>query len=300
MKLNNETFAFCKEVGLYKENTEKGAALEALKKCIREVKSVDPEFLKKVEALSLSDTSNVWTDVCVVYRYDVDLKYVINGLIKTTHIHDFGNAGAPSQLEVTRYYGDGVYTILKDVTTVKYPVWNEKNVFTLPEFKSALKDQIGKHLPTGWTSYETQNWEVSAYLVPVLIARVKHNGKDYDLYYNLHNKMMYYHWVNNPALIKRGKASAAIATACMILGSLTGAIGTIMGFTKGPNWICVLMGLVAMLANFFVVRKLKKDKAGYRDMYFKDPEKKLPIVLLPIFIVSGICLILGLVSMIIQ
>lgn len=297
MYLDSKYYSYCKELGVMKENYSQSSALENLKKAVAGTKNADPEFKKAVAALTLS-SPQVSIRACMIYRYDIDLSYVVGGNIKHGRIADFGQCGVHKDLHITEYKDKGDYTVLKDFSSLSYTLYNDRNVFTYEAMKNALKDVINKQVPRGTTSYESNNWSVSCYAVPVLVAIMKHsNGKTYYLSYNLHNGYYHWEWPYDPVLIDMGKKAykynklAKIGSIALSVVAVLSAIATAVGSEyAGFNPVPFVLALV----NFFVVKKTSKSKSYYEDYFIKNPEHKI-VKPLTSAIVTGILAFLAFV-----
>ena len=277
MYLDSKYYSYCKELGVMKENYSQSTALDSLKKAVNNTKTADPAFKAAVSALTLSSPS-VSVRACMIYRYDIELNYVVNGNIRHGRIADFGQCGVTNDLHITEYKDNGNYTVLKDFSSLSYSLYNDRNVFTYEAMKNALKDVINKQVPRGTTSYESTDWSVSCYAVPVLVAIVKHNGGTYYLSYNLHNGYYHWEWPNDPALLNLGKKAGLInklvklgGLALSVLGVIiaisTAASSTYAGFNPVP--------FITAIAAFIVWHKTKKSKDYYNKYFIKNPGHKL-------------------------
>ena len=227
MYLDSKYYSYCKELGVMKENYSQSGALETLKKAVANTKTADPEFKKAVAALTMS-SPQVSIRACMIYRYDIELNYVVGGNIRHGRIADFGQCGVHNDLRITEYKDKGDYTVLRDFSSLSYTLYNDRNVFTYEAMKNALKDVINKQVPRGTTSYESTDWSVSCYAVPVLVCIMKHsNGKTYYLSYNLHNGRYHWEWPYDPALLNKGKKAGLINTLVKIGGVAFAAIGIV-------------------------------------------------------------------------
>lgn len=292
MRLDSKYYSFCKEVGFMKENFSKQGALDAIKKAIREAKAADPKFVQEVEKLTLT-SREVSMRVCALYSYDINVEYVVGGNIKDAHIQDFGYSGTPDSLYITKYHGQGDYTVITDVSKIPYEIFNDRNLFTYDGMKGALTKAIESHLPSSTTSFRSKDWSVSAYFVPVLTIVVKYGGKDYAMNYNLHNG--HYHWdyPDNPALIKKGKAARGLTALIKLAGVFFGFLGLFTALS-GFNVPALMSTALPLLVMFFINKKTKKDKNYWRNVFLKNPEKSMVKVLMPAIIIG----VLGVVAMI--
>ena len=204
MNLDRKYYSFCKEVGLMKENYSREGALKSIKDSLSKEKSADPAFVEYVNRLTLS-SSDVHFRACILYHYSAKIEYVRNGVINDTVISDIGTIGIADYLHITDYKGKGEYTTVTDISKVPYAYWNSENLLTLEDMKKVLANTIEKKLPSGTQSFRSKDWDVSAYLVPVLSIEIKYGDKWYYLSYNLQNGYSHWEWPSNPALIQRGK-----------------------------------------------------------------------------------------------
>ena len=294
MYLDSKYYSYCKELGVMKENYSQSGALETLKKAVAGTKNADPEFKKAVAALTLS-SPQVSIRACMIYRYDIDLSYVVGGNIKHGRIADFGQCGVNDDLRITEYKDKGDYTVLKDFSSLSYTLYNERNVFTYEAMKNALKDVINKQVPRGTTSYESNNWSVSCYAVPVLVAIMKHsNGKTYYLSYNLHNGYYHWEWPYDPALLAMGKKASKLATLAKV-GSIALSIVAILStFVTAANSDFAGFNLVPILLaviDFIFVKKTSKSKGFYENYFVKNPDHGLVKPLVKSIIAGAIAFI---------
>lgn len=298
--LNRVNFDFCKEVGLMKENFSHQYALDTIKESVRKNMSTDPKFKDAVDRITL-DSLEVSVRVCVLYEYKVDLIYVLNGQLQSKKIHKFGSSGVNDSLHIGEFKDEGKYTVVNDVTTVKYSIYNDKNLFTLEGMKSALASAVDDYLPRSVTDWQSKNWEVSAYLVPTLIVCLKFNNKNYFLQYNLHNGYHTWQYPNDPALLKRGKkayrlskllrfASFALNIAAFVFG--------IVGATSGSELggFAIISSIVLFIVQLIVTKKTKKSVNEYQTLFLKNPFKSLAKALIPLFVFAGISLIIFLIA----
>ncbi len=267
MNLDSKYWSYCKEIGIMTEKYSKEKALESLKTALIGSKTADPAFKAVVSALTLS-SPEVSTRACMLYRYDIDLTYVLGGNIKHGKIADFGQSGVNSSLHITEWSGQGEYTILKDFSSVPYTLYNDKNIFTLDSMKNALKGVIDEQVPKGTTSYESTNWSVSCYVVPVLVALVNFGGKTYQLAYNLQNG--YYHWEypNDPALYAKGKKAGAFNALLKFFGVVLAFIGAATALSKEAY-----PALLLLIPTLLITWKGRKGKGYYKNYFVKNPDK---------------------------
>lgn len=297
MALTSSQFSFCKKIGLMKENISREDSLNLIKQSFLNNSDVDPEFKKKVEALTLKDFTYV---VAPIYHYDVDLNYTINRKTYKTHIQDLGYYHVHKELEITNYYGDGDYKTVTDLDALKLGVYHNDCVFTMQEMKKALTDTIDKKLPNGYSSFESNSWEVNAFLVPCMYAWIKLNGKEYNIVANLHNKKIYTKaYAKWEAPYKRGKTARKLNVLITAVSGLVPLLGCILVIANG-KWAGIAPGLVGLALSIIGAIKMKDvsdSKAAKK--FKKDPMPKLVVGLIPSFIVGGIAFILGLIAIII-
>lgn len=275
MRLTNDNFNYCKSVGLLKENFTRERALKSIYNDMAETPDLDRAFLQEV-GKATTTSSNVGTWVAVMYNYEIDVNYKKGGKTYNKKIDDFGNTGTPDELDVTEYYGDGDFSTLTDVRSqCSFPVWNQNNLFTFEEMKGALKTIIEDELPSGWQSYETLNWDVSAYLVPIFSIDIDIYGKTYTINYNLHNGHYHYTYPVDKKLLKKKKAAKTwggiIPIACLVLSCLA----TILVFAGNSDNKWRLLTAVAVVYNIAMVVKFKKSESYYQNYYAKHPDEKV-------------------------
>lgn len=285
MILTNKNFTFCKEVGILKENFSISTALKTIYNNMMKDQFIDKEFAEQFKKLTES-SPNIKRYLCVIYQYNIDLDYVVNNKSYNGQISNFGRCGGPDSLNITKYYGQGDYTVVKDLSQTyasKIPVWNEANVFTYEELRAALGKVIEEKLPNGWQKYQSRSWDVSAYLVPVIYIRMEYKGKIYGLSFNLHNG--YNNSKNYPTdkstynkAVKAQKIAKIATTASMIITGLL----TIITLLSESLFILPLIGLIAALVGFFINKKSFKK---YLKEIENDPNKPITkIISVPLII----------------
>ena len=283
MYLDSKYYSYCKELGVMKENYSQSGALETLKKAVANTKNADPEFKRMVASLTMS-SAQVSIRACMV-----------GGNIKHGRIADFGQCGVNDDLRITQYKDNGDYTVLKDFSSLPYSLYNERNVFTYEAMKNALKDVINKQVPRGTTSYESTDWSVSCYAVPVLVAILKHsNGKTYYLSYNLHNGRYHWEWPYDPALLKMGKQAATyskLAKVGSIALSIVAILSAIVTATNSEYAGFNPLPFILAIVNFFVIKKTTKSKSYYENYFTKNPGQKLVKPLIPSIVTGAIAFI---------
>lgn len=300
--LNRVNFDFCKEVGLMKENFSHQHALDAIKESVRNNMSTDPKFKDALDRITL-DSREVSVRVCVLYEYKVDLIYVSNGQLQSKKIHKFGSSGVNDSLHIGEFKDEGKYAVVNDVTTIKYDIYNDKNLFTLEGMKKALASAVDDYLPRSVTDWQSKNWEVSAYLVPTLIVCLKFNNENYFLQYNLHNGYHTWQYPNDPTLLKRGKnayrlskllrfSSFALNIAAFVFGIFS-AISE-----SGSGIFAIISSIVLFIVQLNVTKKTKKNLKEYQNIFLKNPLKQLVQVLIPLFIFIGISMILFIIALV--
>lgn len=274
MNLDRKYWSYCKEIGIMKENCTHQAALQCLIKAVNGIRTADPAFKSRVSSMTLS-SPEVSIRSCMLYRYDIDLDYVVRGQLKHGHIGDFGNSGAPSGLAITSYAGDGSYTKLTDFSSVPYAIFNSHNLFTHDQIKGALKDVINKKVPSGTTSYESTNWSVSAYVVPVLVIKIVHNGKTYEQCYNLQNNKYTYCWPDDPALIQQGINAGKTSMKLRVVSFAIAVISLFAGlFSAESGPLPLVLPILILIGLVIYTNKTKKSKNYYERFFFNNYGKK--------------------------
>lgn len=298
MRLTNDNFSYCKGVGLLKENFTRERALKSIYKDMEETPDLDRAFLREV-GKATTTSSNVGTWVAVMYNYDIDVNYKKGGKTYNKKINDFGNTGTPDELDVTEYYGDGDYKTLTDVASqCSFPVWNKNNIFTFEEMKGALKSIIEDELPSGWQSYETVDWNVSAYLVPIFSIDIDIYGKTYTINYNLHNGHYHYTYPVDKQLLKKKKAAktwgAIIPIACLVVSCLA----ALLSFAGTPDnkWRAIFAAAAAIY-NIVMIVKFKKSESYYQSYYSKHPDEKVSKTLMLPLIGIAITVVLSFIAL---
>lgn len=273
MALDQKYFSYCEELGLMDKNYTDQEGLDSIKREIANTKSADPGFVSYIQRLTLS-SAEVSVRACVLYHYNADIDYVVNGLIKNTKISRFGHSGVHDSIHITDYKGKGTYRVLNSAADIPYSVYNSKNLFTYDQMKKALEDAIGNALPSNYTSFKSKSWSVSAYIVPVLVIIAKYNGKEYQMYYNLQNGYYHWEWPNDPKLLKKGKdAKKYVGLArfgCVVL-SILGAIIAISGGSGGG----IAVGIIGTIINIVMMNRSKKTLKSYQDKFLKNPNKSV-------------------------
>ncbi len=291
MNLNKNYYSYCKEIGVMKEMYSREHALEKLKKEIADNATADPAFKAIVSKLTMN-SPQVSLRACMLYRYDIDLTYVVNGNIKRGNIAEFGQSGVRSELHITDWGGKGEYTVCQNFDSVPYTLYNDKNIFTFEEMKNALKGVINKRVPKGTTSYESKDWTVSCYIVPVLVVQVEYGGKTYQLAYNLQNGRYHWEWPNDPAIYKKGQKAGRFSFLLKLVGIVLSLIGLIVSATSDNfNWITI----IGAAASIFLASKTKKSKNYFKNYFIKNKGAGMVKPL-----ISGILVaVVGLVTLII-
>ena len=167
MRLDSKYYSFCKEVGLMSENYSRENALKLLKEAISKEKAADPEYVKRVNALTLT-SPEIRFRACILYHYNATVEYVKNNVIKDTVINDIGTIGIPDALHITEYKGKGEYKVVTDMNSVPYSYWNDKNILTFEDMKRVLANTIEDKLPAGSQSFR------SAHFYPPWYQRILH------------------------------------------------------------------------------------------------------------------------------
>ncbi|MBE6555906.1 MAG: hypothetical protein E7663_06770 [Ruminococcaceae bacterium] len=295
MRLDSKYYSYCKQIGILKENCSHQSALDTIIKAVKGTKQADPEFVEAVSKLTLS-SPEVSIRSCMLYRYDIELDYWVNGNKRHGRIADFGQSGVPDSLQITNYAGDGTYTVLKDFSSVPYSIYNDQNIFTFEEIKNALKGVINKQIPKGTTRYESTEWWVSAYIVPVLVICLNFKGKEYQMYYNLQNNRYHWKWADNPKLLENGKKARTYATLIKIAAFFFNVLGIILAISGEFSAFPFVVGLAALVINILIAKKKSKTKKQYQDMFLKNPTKKLASALktpIAMAIIAFIAFIIG-------
>lgn len=278
MALDSKYFSFCKELGIMKENYTHQNALNTIINAVKGRKDADPAFIAAVSKLTLA-SPEVSVRSCMLYRYNIDVDYVVNGVIKNGTINEFGSSGVHDSLHITEWKGQGEYTVLKDFSSVNYPIYNDNNLFTYEEMKKALTKVIEKKVPSNCTSFQSKNWSVSAYVVPTLVIIMHYKGKEFQMYYNLHNGYYRYTWEENPVLIARGNKARSLQNLVKFACVAFAILGVILGFSGGHT-TGAIFALVIVLAEFFIIKKTKKSKRDFQKYFLNDPSKKVSTYIL--------------------
>ena len=165
----------------------------------------------------------------------------------------------------------------------------------IDEIKDAMKGLLNSKVPAGTTSYESKDWSVSAYLVPILTVEINHNGKTYWILENLHNGCYSFDWPNDPALLAKGhkakRASAGIKALAFIL-PIIGLIGAVSGEFSLAGLLLTIAGFVI---NCFIAKKTQKTKSEYERIFLNKPSAPLATAFkAPIFMV-----VIGFIAMLI-
>ncbi|MBR3893888.1 MAG: hypothetical protein IKJ35_01945 [Clostridia bacterium] len=294
MRLDSKYYSFCKEVGLMSENYSRENALKLLKEAISKEKAADPEYVKRVNALTLT-SPEIRFRACILYHYNATVEYVKNNVIKDTVINDIGTIGIPDALHITEYKGKGEYKVVTDMNSVPYSYWNDKNILTFEDMKRVLANTIEDKLPAGSQSFRSKEWSVSAYLVPVLSIEMQIDKKWYYSNYNLQNG--YYNWdyPDNPALLKLGKTTKTTLSLLRVLAVGLSVVGLLMALTSSKASALSYIVPVAIGAlNIFIWKNTKKKGKYYDRFFLKNPNKTMVSQLIPAFF----SIALGLLSLI--
>ena len=279
MYLTQKHFDFCDKVGVMVQNQTPEKAHQALVQALSEEPGADPDFIERVKATKVNQSNIAYA---VIYRYSVDVEYVVNGVIKNGHIADYGNNGTPNYLDVTKFYKDGNYKSYESIDPLKLVLYNEHNLFNLQELKEALKKVVDKQLPSNYTYFKSTNWNAIAYLVPIYSICVKDSkGKEYQLHYNLHNLKYCWEWPWDPALDKKAKIAGLIQFGLGAGGILLPAIPLIAGFAKLSSvsasdqasvYGAIGAGAVGIVAAIIAIKKTKKSKSDREKYFHKNPK----------------------------
>ncbi len=297
MGLDNKYFYYCEEIGLMKENTSHQEALDTIIKALKGTKQADPKFVEAVSALKLS-SPEVSVRSCVLYRYDIPVDYVVGGNIKHTRITEYAQSTrVHDSLHLTEYSGNGEYKVLNSAAEIPYQLFNDGNVFTYDEMKNALKGVITNALPKSTTSYESKDWSISAYIVPVLTIIFTYKKKEYQMYYNLQNNYYHWEWAENPELLKRGTGAAVLSffikAACFIA-----TVFSLLSAASTGNAIPILGCLAILIVQIIVASKTKKKKRAFQKIFLNNPEKGILAGLktcIPMIILSVAAIVLTIV-----
>lgn len=278
MNLSSQYYSYCKEIGVMKENYGRERALNAMKDSVRKAKAVDPEFVKEFEKVTLS-YEGISYRVCMLYKWDIELDYVVNGVIRHGRIADFGESGAHKDLHITNFGDNANYTKLNDFSSINYTLYNNDNIFTYEQMKSALKGVINKQVPRGTTSYESTNWSISAYAVPVMVIFFKFKGKTYNFYYNLQNGHYHYAWEYDPALINRGLKAKKTAKIIRTVSILVTVLSLVLAFTRESNAGAKIMPIIFGAIQIWLWKKNTLSTSYYKNYFVDHPKKKVGALL---------------------
>ena len=253
MGLNSKYFDYCGELGLMQENYTFEDALDTLVGAIKKEKNVDPGFIAELEKLTVY-SDEIDPRVVVLYKYNVDLKYLQMGEWHTGTVSNVttGKNGAPDSLHVLEFKGDGNYKVIRSAAEVPYSSWNDNNLFTLDEMKNALKGSVEDYLPARTARYESTSWNVDAYFVPIFSVDVTYKGKEYNLYYNLHNGYYHYEWATNPAIRNKAKKEKTFTTVFKIVSIILSIIGFLssIGSSAGTTVPCVILTAIQIFGSW--------------------------------------------------
>ncbi|MBE6530015.1 MAG: hypothetical protein E7680_05400 [Ruminococcaceae bacterium] len=290
MKIDLQYLSFCKEIGLFKEQISRETALQQLIKAVKDTKAADPEFAEVVSKLTL-ESKEIAMRACILYHYDLDVDFVINGSIKSTRISDFAStSGSPSGLRITQYSGNGTYATLTDPASIPYPIFNSQNLFTYEGMKGALTEVIEKSLPKYCTSFQSKNWSVSAFLVPVLVLFVPFKGKEYQLCYNLQNGYSVLNYPDNPALLKKGDTAKRINIFGKIGCLLLSALAVFFAIKMRGHVFSIITTIAILIAQIVIAIKTKKERQEYRSQFLKNPQKGIASCLIFVFLMGALAI----------
>lgn len=295
MGLDNKYFSYCKEIGIMKENYTQQQALDTLKNELKKTYEADPAFVEKVSNLTLQ-SYEVSVRSCILYHYNINVDYVVGGGIQHKVISDFGHSGVHDSLHITEWKGEGTYTILKDASQVPYQIYNDKNLFTYEAMKNALSNAVKDRLPNNCTYYESKSWDVSAYIVPVLVVIVQHNGKEYQLYYNLQNGHYRWAWPIDPVMLKNGKKAHNLAKMIRFF-SIALAIASVIICFASEKFENSLFGIAVSAFNIWFVKKKAKGLTHYQDIFRKNRDKNVYSLLITEYVLAGLALIALIVAL---
>ncbi len=280
MGLDSRCFEYCNEIGLMEERYTHQYALNSLIEEVKKVKSADPAFVAQVSKLTLN-SYEVSVRSCIVYYYEADIDYVVSGNIRSTKVSDFGYRHISDSLHITEFEKNAKYRILKSSYDIPYDVYHEECLFTKDQMKKALENKLGEYLPKNYSSWQSKRWSVSAYIVPTLVVIMKYNGKDYFLYYNLHNGYYHWEWPTDPVIIKKAKNTKKLAKFFRVVTMIAGVLGAIVGFANGAAPVGIAALAFAIVA--FVMNKKASGK-DYKDVFKKNKEKSVFSCVIPEFI----------------
>ena len=270
MYLDSKYYSYFNKLGVMKENYSKEHAFMRLVEAIETDTGVHPEFTKKVKSLTI-DSPEVSVRACMLYHYDLNVEYTINGRQKTATVKEYNSGGLPDGIEITKLKGDGDCTIVSDFSSLPYTVYNDNNIFTKDEMEDALLSLIKGRVPSGTSNYGYRG-SISAYAVPVMVIIIPFNGKDYQLSYNMHNG--HYCWNNpdDPALLKKGKTAGGLAKLVRFAALALSVIGVIIGLSNieaGSLWF---VSLILAVVQFIMWRKGKKEAKFFKKYFIKNPK----------------------------
>ena len=268
MYLDSKYYSYFNKLGVMKENYSKEHAFMRLVEAIETDTGVHPEFTKKVKSLTI-DSPEVSVRACMLYHYDLNVEYTVNGRQKTATVKEYNSGGLPDGIEITKLKGDGDCTIVSDFSSLPYTVYNDNNIFTKDEMEDALLSLIKGRVPSGTSNYGYRG-SISAYAVPVMVIIIPFNGKDYQLSYNMHNG--HYCWNNpdDPALLKKGKTAGMLAKLVRFAALALSVIGIILGIKGGFGGI--VLPLILGIVQFFMWKKGKKEAKFFKKYFIKNPK----------------------------
>ena len=276
MNLSSQYYSYCKEIGVLKEVYSRQRGLDLMKESVAKAKAVDPKFVEEFNKVTLTSPCTSFR-VCMLYKWDIELDYVVNGNIKHGRITDFGESkkSVYEDLHITNFGETASYTKLNDFSSIPYTLYNDKNVFTYEQMKSALKGVINNQVPRGTTSYKSTNWSISCYAVPVLVVRFEYKGKIYNMCYNLVNGHYHYEWENDPALYEKGKKAKKVSKLIKI-GSFVGNIlAFILAIAVSGSALAIVASIAAFIIQIIVTKNKSKSKSYFENFFINNPKKKL-------------------------
>ncbi len=288
MGLDSKCFDYCDEIGLMEECYTKQHALDTLKKKVAETYDADPAFIDAVSKLTLN-SPEVSTRSCVVYYYESEIDYVINGNIRTTTVKDFGYRHIHEHLKVTKFNENANYKVLKSSYDIPYDVYHKDSLFTYEDMKKALENKLGDYLPSNYSSWRSKSWSVSAYIVPTLVVILKFEGDNYYLYYNLHNGCFHWEWAIDQVIIDKSKKCKNYAKLSRTGALVIGIIAILLGFANNsvPG---AGVGLITAIVAYAMMDKAKKKPKDYSAIFEKDKEKNPFACIIPELVVLGFAL----------
>lgn len=295
MGLDKKYFDYCSKIGILKEDHDKQYALDSIKAKVAAVYDADPAFIQRVQNLTLN-SYEVSVRSCVVYRYEADIEYVVGGNIRDTKVADFGYRHISDSLHITEFNDGATYKTLNSSYDIPYDVYHSENLFTYDQMKNALTDKLAEYLPSNYSSYRTKNWNVEAYIVPVLVVILDHGNESYQLYYNLHNGYYHWEWPIDPVIIKKGKQTKNLASFIRIASIVLSIISVLLAFSMMGNSdsysaMKVLVPVISTIVSITVNKKAKEKNKSYQDIFSKNKNKNIYSCVVPEFVLLGLAFV---------